>query len=487
MAREILEKEENVMIGLECHVQLTVLKTKLFCSCPSDYRGKDPNTFVCPTCLGLPGSLPVLNEDALKYAIMAGLALNCEISDRLVFFRKNYYYPDMPKNFQISQYDRVGGVPLASNGYVMIKTRDGYKKIRIRRIHLEEDPARIVYLGSIRTSSYALVDYNRAGIALLEIVTEPDMKTAEEAQEFLRKLRSIIEHLGISDGSLPGSMRCDTNISIGRGKRVEIKNISSFKEVRRAIKYEILRQKQLLKRGVKIEQETRHWDEAARITVSLRTKETEQDYRYFPEPDLVPLEIPRDLVDKIAAKMPELPDKRKERFLSQYNLPEHDAEVLTGNKALADFLEECVKLYPYPKKISNWLISDVQRRLNELDIEITESKLTPGNLVEMLNLIDDGVISVKIAKRIIRDVVLTGQSPKSIVEAAKLIKISDSAEIERIAREVFGEFPEAVDDALRDPKAINFLIGQIMRKTQGKADPKLANAIVRKLLNESKK
>jgi len=268
----------NVKIGLEVHVQLTSLKTKLFCGCSSDYRGKEPNTLVCPVCLGLPGSLPVLNRKAVEYAVMAALALNCKLSNRMLFFRKNYFYPDLPKNFQITQYDRAGGVPLAKDGYLYIEHEGRRKKIRISRVHLEEDPGRLVHLGPIDHSPYTLVDYNRSGIALLEIVTEPDIRSPREARVFLQKLRSILEHLGIFDGSLEGSLRCDANISLAGGTRVEVKNISSFKEVERALSFEITRQKGLLEKGIAVKRETRHWDETRRVTVSLRTKETEQDY-----------------------------------------------------------------------------------------------------------------------------------------------------------------------------------------------------------------
>jgi len=485
-ATEIDQTQKTVIIGLECHIQLTALKTKLFCSCSANYHGKDPNTLVCPTCLGLPGSLPVVNKDVIKYAIMAALALNARILDTLLFFRKNYYYPDMPKNFQISQYDRVGGVPLAENGYVTIQVNGKSKKIRVRRMHLEEDPARIAYLGSIETSPYALIDYNRAGMALLEIVTEPDMRSPGEAQVFLRKLRSIIEHLGISDGNLPGAMRCDTNISLAGGKRVEIKNVSSFKEVRRAIQYEILRQKQLLKRGVAVTQETRHWDEARRITITLRTKETEQDYRYFPEPDLVPIDITEEMIQQAKEQMPELPDARQTRFMKAYKLPKHDAEVLIGSKQLADFFEESVKLYPNPKQISNWVMGDLLRNINELGIEINESKITAHDLVGLLKLIDEGIISGKIAKNVLQEMVRTGKHPEEIVKERGLTRISDKEEIRIVIDAVFAEFPKAVQDALTDDTAINYLVGQVMRKTKGRADPQLTNQLIQARLKAMK-
>jgi len=476
--------EDNLKIGLEVHVQMTSLKTKLFCGCSSDYRGKEPNTLVCPVCLGLPGSLPVLNRKAVEYAVMAALALNCKLADRMLFFRKNYFYPDLPKNFQITQYDRAGGVPLAKNGYLYIEHGGKRRKIRISRIHLEEDPGRLVHLGPIDHSPYTLVDYNRSGIALLEIVTEPDIRSPREARIFLQKLRSILEHLGIFDGSLEGAMRCDANISLAGGTRVEVKNISSFKEVERALSFEITRQRGLLEKGIQVKRETRHWDEARRVTVSLRTKETEQDYRYFPEPDLVPIKLDREFVEQIKARMPELPDERMERFISQYGLPKYDAGVLVSSKALADFFEEAVKLYDKPKEISNWMMSDLLRYLYENNLELQESKITPEKLVEMIRLIDEGVISGKIAKRILPKVIVTGKKPSEIVKEEGMIKISNREFLEKLIEKIFTENPKAVKDALEDEKAAHYLIGQLMKATQGKADPILSSRMIMERLDK---
>ncbi|MHA1607720.1 MAG: Asp-tRNA(Asn)/Glu-tRNA(Gln) amidotransferase subunit GatB [Candidatus Freyarchaeota archaeon] len=468
----------NVKIGLEVHVQLTSLKTKLFCSCSADYRGKPPNTLVCPICLGHPGTLPVLNKKAVDHAIMVALALNSMISPQMIFFRKNYFYVDMSKNFQISQYDKAGGMPLSTGGWITFNVNGEERRVRIRRIQLEEDPARITYLGNITSSPYTLVDYNRAGVALLEIVTEPDMSSPEEAYFFLQKLRSILEHLGVSNENMQGSMRCDANISIKGGARVEIKNISSFRDVRRALQYEIMRQKQLLKRGLSVTQETRHWDENRKITVSLRVKETESDYRYFPEPDLVPVKISEEWIRRIAAEMPELPDARKRRFILEYKIPEYDATVLTSSKTIADFFEECCKMYSKPKVVSNWLMSDFLRNINELGIDVTEVKITPKQFVEMLKMIDEGVISGKIAKRVLKEMILTGKAPRQVVEEKNLLKLSDRSILQKIIDEVFCEFPKAVEDAKRDKKAVNYLVGQVMRKTRGRADPKLTNELI---------
>jgi aspartyl-tRNA(Asn)/glutamyl-tRNA(Gln) amidotransferase subunit B len=469
----------KVRIGLEVHCQLTSLKSKLFCGCSADYRQSEPNTHVCPVCMGVPGTLPVVNRRAVEDAVLAALALNMEISSRTIFYRKNYFYPDMPKNFQISQYDKAGGIPIAKNGFIKL---DGGKIVRITRLQLEEDPGKLSYEGTIETSRVTLVDYNRAGVALIEIVTEPDMNSPREARVFLQKLRSILEHLGISSGELEGSMRCDANISIEGGTRVEIKNISSFKEAERALNFEITRQRNLLRKGMRIGRETRHWDETRRITVSLRVKEEEEDYRYFPEPDLVPIVITPEQIESRRNAMPELPDKHKERLIAQYGISLQNAEVLTENKALAEFFEECARKYERPDLLSNWLVGDLLSYLYEMGLELKETKITPENVVSMLKLIDSGMISGKIAKDVLKEMLLTGRSAEDIVEEKSMRKIADEGYLKQLTEKIFASNPDAVRDALREEKAVRFLVGQLMKETCGKADPQLANIIIKQRL-----
>ena len=474
-----MSEADNVIIGLEVHCQLTSLRTKLFCGCSSDYRGKEPNTVVCPVCLGLPGSLPVPNRIAIEFAVRTALALKSEVSERSFFFRKNYYYPDMAKNFQVSQYDKSGGVPIAIGGSVSFRVDGDEKTVEMLRVQIEEDPAKLVHLGSIDSSPYTLVDYNRAGITLLEIVTKPVLKSPREARLFLQKLRSILEHLEVSDGGLEGAMRCDANISLAGGQRVEVKNISSFKEVERALKFEITRQRSLLARVRKVTMETRHWDEVKRVTISLRVKEEEHDYRYFPEPDLVPIIVSKGYIDKVRVAMPELPDARRERFVKDYDLPLYDAEVLTSEKALADFFENCVKLGGDAKEVSNWMITDFLRWLHEEDLEVTSSRVTPQNLVDMIRLIDDGTISGKIGKSVLRAMMKTGKTTREIIEEEGLARISSEREIDRLVDRVVEDNPKAVEDAFTDERAVHFLIGQLMKISRGRADPALANKAMR--------
>jgi aspartyl-tRNA(Asn)/glutamyl-tRNA(Gln) amidotransferase subunit B len=402
----------------------------------------------------------------------------------MFFFRKNYYYPDLPKNFQISQYDQAGGVPLAVDGFLDIEVNKNKKRIRIGRAHLEEDPGKLVHQGAIDTSPYTLVDYNRSGITLLEIVTDPDLDSPKEARVFLQKLRSILEHLGIFSGKLEGTMRCDANISLIGGTRVEVKNISSFKEVERALSFEIMRQKNLVKRGGAVAYETRHWDELRRVTVSLRTKEQEHDYRYFPEPDLVPIVISKQFISDAQNRMPELPEARIKRFVKDYSIPKYDAEVLVSDKSMADFFEDAMKICNNPKDVSNWMMGDLLRNLNENNLELTECKITPELLVEMIKLINDGTISGKIGKSLLPEIVLTGKQPSEIVKQKGVVKIAATDVLSDLVEQVFKDNPQCVKDALTDEKAVNYLVGQLMRATKGKADPPLANKLIRERLEK---
>ncbi|RLF15352.1 MAG: Asp-tRNA(Asn)/Glu-tRNA(Gln) amidotransferase GatCAB subunit B [Thermoprotei archaeon] len=470
----------EVRIGLEIHCQLTNLKTKLFCRCPADYRGKPPNTHVCPTCLGLPGSLPVVNRKAIEDAVKVALALNCQISRKVLFYRKNYFYPDLPKNFQISQYD----YPIGVNGKVLLNLGGVKKEVRIRRVHLEEDPGKLVYKGSILESPYTLVDYNRAGVALVEIVTEPDLESPREARLFLQQLRSILEHLGVFDGSLEGAMRCDANISVAGGARIEVKNISSFKEVEKALQFELLRQRNFMRMGLKIERETRHWDEARGVTVTLRVKEEEMDYRYFPEPDLVPIELTPEFIDAVKRTLPELPDARRERFIRQYGLPEAEAAVLVSSKALADFFEETAAACKDPVKASKFIVHALLGVLNYHGIDLTEAKVTPKHIAELVNMVEEGVITEKTAKYMLRDIVLTGRSPEQMVAEEGLQRIADRAVLEEAVEKVLEEEKEDVEAALKEEKVIHHLVGHVLKLTRMKADPKLLYEMIKERIDK---
>ncbi|MFX1502773.1 MAG: Asp-tRNA(Asn)/Glu-tRNA(Gln) amidotransferase subunit GatB, partial [Promethearchaeota archaeon] len=450
-------QNNEVIIGLEVHIQLTNLKTKLFCSCSNDYRGAEPNSYVCPICIGLPGSLPVINKKAIDFATRLAIALNCKINEFMYFFRKNYFYPDMSKNFQISQYNRVGGRAFADRGKITIKRNSHKKDIILNRIHLEEDPARLVHKGSIATSPYTLVDYNRSGVCLIEIVTEPVISSPEEAREFLKQLKSIVHYSGIANLDLEGSVRVDANISIKGHERSEVKNINSFKEVERALRHEIIRQKNLLKRGKTLIQETRHWDDKRRITISLRTKEFEADYRYFPEQDLVPIEIDKTFIQKVQDELPEMPNDRAIRFRRDYNLSEFDSDNLVLEKDIADFYEEGVNseatfgTNEY-KQYCNWLMNDISRWLNEHNKILQDTKLHTRQLVDIIRYINEGKITSKIAKTIINDM-MEGFSISEILEKKGKKRISDEYLLEKLCNEVIEENPKIVDDCYRNPKA----------------------------------
>ncbi|MCF6097117.1 Asp-tRNA(Asn)/Glu-tRNA(Gln) amidotransferase subunit GatB [Thermovorax subterraneus] len=474
--------EFETVIGLEVHVEL-LTKSKVFCSCTTEFGG-EVNTHCCPVCLGMPGVLPVLNKKAVEYAIKAALALNCEIPEFSKFDRKNYFYPDLPKAYQISQYD----LPLARKGYIEIEVGGKTKRIGINRIHLEEDAGKLIHEEG---KSYSLVDLNRTGVPLIEIVSEPDIRTPEEAWLYLNKLKTILQYIEVSDCKMEeGSLRCDTNISLRPkgsdkfGTKVELKNLGSFRAVRRSLEYEEKRQREILESGGAIVQETRRWDEARGITIPLRSKEEAHDYRYFPDPDLVPIVIDREWVEKLKSELPELPDVRKKRYMEEYGLPAYDAEVITASKALANFFEECVSQYHDPKTVSNWVMSEMLGILNETGREVDEIPFKPEQLVKMLKMIDNGTISGKIAKEVFREMFDTGRDPEVIVKEKGLIQISDEAELEKIARKVIEENPKSVEDYKKGKeKALGFLVGQIMKETRGKANPQLVNKILKELLS----
>ena len=481
-------KYEDVIIGLEVHIQITNLKTKLFCSCNADYRGEDPNLYTCPICLGLPGSLPVVNKKAIKFATRLALALGCKINDSTYFFRKNYFYPDLPKNFQISQYNKAGGRAIGDGGNITIKLDGKKKNLRLNRIHLEEDPARLVHKGSIATSPYTLVDYNRSGVCLIEIVSDPVMNSPEEAREYLKQLKSIVQYTEISDLDLEGSCRVDANISIKGHARSEVKNINSFKEVERALKWEIQRQKNLLKRGKELIQETRHWDEKRRVTIGLRTKEFEKDYRYFPEQDLVPIEITRDFIDQVKKELPEMPNARSKRFQKDYQLSEFDSEILVLDKDIADFFEKGVKSEKSfgpdeYKQYCNWLMGDISRWLNENNNVIKETKLTPKHLVDLIKLVNEGKITGKIAKTFVNEM-MKGTTISEIVKKSGKSRIADKNKITKIVKEVIKENPDIVKDYQKNPRALEALIGICMQKTKGQLDPEITKQLMQKHITE---
>ncbi|SHF54256.1 aspartyl/glutamyl-tRNA(Asn/Gln) amidotransferase subunit B [Caldanaerobius fijiensis DSM 17918] len=472
--------EYKAVIGLEVHAEL-LTKTKIFCGCTTEFGG-EPNTHTCPVCLGLPGTLPVLNKKVVEYAIKAGLATNCQISEFSKMDRKNYFYPDLPKAYQISQYD----LPLCHSGYIEIEVGGKTKKIGIRRIHIEEDAGKLMH-----THDGSLVDYNRAGVPLIEIVSEPDINSPEEAYAYLTKLKSILQYIEVSDCKMEeGSLRCDTNVSLMPvdakefGTKIELKNLNSFKAVQRALEYEIKRQRDVLESGDKVVQETRRWDESRGITLSMRTKEEAHDYRYFPEPDLVPIVVDREWVERIRAELPELPDQKRERFIRDYGIPEYDAGVLTATRALADFFENTVKLHNNPKAVSNWIMSEVLRILNDKAIEIQELNLRPEQLAQLLTLIEKGTISGSIAKKVFEDVIETGKDPETIVKEKGLVQLSDEGQIREIVRQVLEQNPKSVNDYKSGKeKAFGFLVGQIMRATKGKANPQIANKILKEELD----
>ena len=469
MAREDYE----TVIGLEIHAELST-KTKIFCSCPTEF-GAEPNTHVCPICMAMPGTLPVLNEKVVEYAVKAGLATNCSISQDSKNDRKNYYYPDLPKSYQISQYDK----PLCNNGYVEINTQDGKKKVRILRIHIEEDAGK---LNHDDFGGGSLVDLNRAGVPLIEIVSEPDMRSSEEAENYMRKIKSILEYIEVSDCKMEeGSLRADVNVSVHKkgepfGTRTEMKNMNSFRSIVRAIDYEVGRQIDVIENGGTIEQETLRWDEVSGKTFSMRDKENSQDYRYFPEPDLVAIKLSDEYIENIKKNLPELPESRKERYLKEYKLSEKDANIITSSKYLSDLFEKAIEVCNNPKAVNNWIMSDISRILNEKEMDPRNIPFTAKELGKLVILIDKGTISSSIGKKVLEELFKNPRDPESIIKEKGWIQISDEGEIKALVTKILEANPQSIADykAGKD-RALGFLVGQAMKETKGKANPKILN------------
>ena len=476
--------EYEPVIGLEVHAQLET-RSKIFCGCSTAF-GEEPNTQTCPVCTGQPGSLPVINRKAVEFAIKLGLATSCRIAPVSYFERKNYFYPDLPKGYQISMYE----YPLAEYGFIEIMVDGQKKQIQIIRIHMEEDAGKLKHGETPETEAFSYVDFNRTGVPLVEIVSGPDIRSPEEAGNYLRKLRAILQYLEICTGDMEkGTFRCDANVSVrptGRkefGTRSELKNMNSFRHVEKALEYEIKRQIAVLEDGGEVVQETRLWDVNQGITISMRGKEEAHDYRYFPDPDLVPLKIEEDWIEKIRKNLPELPDQKKERFIQQYQIPEYDAEILTSSKAMANYFEECVRLFPEPKIVSNWMMGDLLRKLKRDEREIDLCPVTPDHLTEMLSMIKEGTISGKIAKDVFEEMYRTGERPEKIVREKGWIQILDEGEIEKAVERAMEANPKQVEDYRKGKEKIfGFFVGEVMKQTKGKANPKLVNDLLKKKL-----
>ncbi|MBT8406342.1 MAG: Asp-tRNA(Asn)/Glu-tRNA(Gln) amidotransferase subunit GatB [Deltaproteobacteria bacterium] len=471
----------EAVIGLEVHAQL-LTDSKIFCGCSTKF-GAAPNTHTCPVCLGMPGVLPVLNRKVVEYTLRLALATHCKIAPSSRFARKNYFYPDLPKGYQISQYE----LPVAEHGWIDIEANGEGKRIGITRIHLEEDAGKLIHDA---TQPFSYVDFNRTGVPLIEIVSEPDLRTPEEASSYLKKLRDIVRYLDICDGNMEeGSFRCDANISLrpkgskGLGVKTEVKNMNSFRFVQRALEYEIKRQHAILEQGGTIVQETRLWDSDKSVTHGMRGKEEAHDYRYFPDPDLVPVVVDDEWIEGVRLELPELPDAKKARFLNEYGLPEQDAVVLTGNKELASYFEACVARFPQPKKVSNWIMAELLRELNRDDREIDQCPVTPEALADLLIMMEEDVISGKIAKTVFEEMYGTGQAPETIVAEKGLKQVTDEGEIGKVIEGIMAAHPNQVDEyRTGKEKLLGFFVGQVMKQTQGKANPKLVNEVLREKL-----
>ena len=489
--------EYETVIGLEVHVQL-LTQSKMFCSCRADYQTAPVNSRVCPVCLGLPGTLPVINKKAVEYTIMTGLALDCEIPGLTKFDRKNYPYPDLMKGYQISQYD----MPLAVDGHLDISADGQERRVRVERVHLEEDVSKLQHVNGGNGDAHSLVDVNRSGVPLMEVVSHPDMRSPEEARSYLTKLHSIIQYLGVSTANAQdGSFRCDANISLrpmgqeAYGTKAEIKNMNSLRSVFLALNYEIARQRKVLESGERVVQETRGWSEERNATYSQRSKEEAHDYRYFPEPDLPPLVVDGPWIEEIRKKIPELATQRLTRFTQQYELSEYDARLLTSSKATADFYERTASLRAlsgaesgkFAKNVSNWMLGDLSRLLNLKNLEIDESPVSPEHLAELIDLVDQDTVSVSMAKTILEEVFDSGDSPAQVVEKKGYTQISDSSAVESAVDQAIDANPRAVADYIGGKEtAAKFLVGQVMKITKGQAKPDLVNQLVVKALQALK-
>ena len=479
MSREDYE----VVIGLEVHAELST-KTKIFCSCPTSF-GASPNTHTCPICMAMPGTLPVLNEKVVEYAVKAGLATNCEIARDSKNDRKNYFYPDLPKSYQISQFDK----PLCEHGYVEIDAKEGKKKIRLTRIHIEEDAGK---LNHDEFAGGSLVDLNRAGVPLIEIVSEPDLSSSEEVEQYLRKLKSILEYIEVSDCKMQeGSLRADVNVSVRKkgdtklGTRTEMKNMNSFRSIVRAIEYEVDRQIDVIEDGGKVEQETLRWDDVSGKTFSMRDKEDAQDYRYFPDPDLVAIKLSEEYIENIKNTLPELPESRKERYLKEYQLSEKDAKLITSSKYLSDLFEQAIEVCHNPKAVNNWIISDISRILNETEMEPIEIPFDAKQLGKLIILIDKGTISSSIAKKVLVEMFEHPRDPEDIIDEKGWVQISDEGAIKDVVLKVLEANPQSIVDYKGGKdKALGFLVGQAMKETRGKANPQLLNKMFLEELNK---
>ena len=479
-----MSKEDyEIVIGLEVHSELST-KTKIFCSCPTEFGG-EPNSHCCPVCMAMPGALPVLNRRVVEYAIKAGLATNCTIASESKNDRKNYFYPDLPKSYQISQFD----MPLCTNGYVEIETENGKKRIGLTRIHIEEDAGKLNHDEYGRGS---LVDLNRAGVPLIEIVSEPDMRSSKEAETYLKKLKSILQYIEVSDCKMEeGSLRADVNVSVRKkgnlefGTRTEMKNMNSFRSIIRAIDYEAERQIEVIESGGKIMQQTLRWDEVSGKTFPMRDKEEAHDYRYFPEPDLAMIKITEQMKEEILKTLPEMPEERKARYMVEFNLPEYDANILTSSKYISELFEGANKVCSNPKAVSNWIMSDIIKILNDEGIEANELPFTAEHLGKLICLIDKGTISTSIAKTVLEELMVNPKDPEEIIKEKGLVQISDEGAIKAIVLKVLEENPQSIVDykAGRD-RALGFLVGQAMKQTKGKANPKMLNEMLLEELNK---